>query len=79
MHAVERALDDEVARMQRESDRVERDIDETRRTWEALREDPAAPGARPREDSPPPPDDPLERAAGDWAGTAEAADEAGQD
>ncbi|MBB4664360.1 hypothetical protein [Conexibacter arvalis] len=77
IHHLERIRDDEVAAMQRESDRVERDIEATRKEWEALREDPSVPGARPREDSPP--DDAAEEAAGDWSGTAEAAKEAGQD
>lgn len=77
VHAVERVRDDEVAQMQQESDRVEADIQRTRKEWEALREDPAVPGARPREDSPP--DDAVEEVAGDWNGTAQAAEEAGQD
>jgi len=77
IHHLERVRDDEVAAMQRESDRVEHDIESTRRAWEALREDPSVPGARPREDAPP--DDELEEVAGDWSGTAQAADEAGQD
>lgn len=74
---LERVRDDEVAAMQRESERVERDIEQTRRAWEALRADPSVPGARPREDSPP--RDALEEVAGDWSGTAQAAEEAGQD
>jgi hypothetical protein len=77
IHHLERVRDDEVAAMQRESERVERDIEQTRREWEQLREDPSVPGARPREDSPP--DDELEDVAGDWSGTAQSADEAGQD
>lgn len=77
MHAVERALDDEVRAMQREGDRVEDDIRRARKEWEALRADPAVPGARPREDSPP--RDTLEEVAGDWSGEARAAEEAGQD
>ncbi len=74
---LERVRDDEVAAMQRESERVERDIQQTRKEWEALRADPSVPGARPREDSPP--RDELEEVAGDWSGTAQAAEEAGQD
>lgn len=77
IHHLERVRDDEVAAMQRESDRVERDIEQTRKEWEALRADPSVPGARPREDSPPA--DELEEVAGDWSGTAQAAEEAGQD
>jgi hypothetical protein len=73
--AYERTLDDEVRRMQRESQLVEDDIQQTRKQWEELRADPGQPGARPREDSP----EPLEEIAGDWSGTAKAADEAGQD
>lgn len=73
---LERVRDDEVAAMQRESDRVEHDIQQTRKEWEALRADPAVPGARPREDSPPA--DEVEEIAGDWSGTAQAAEEGGQ-
>jgi hypothetical protein len=72
IHAYERGLDDEVRAMQRESQLVEDDIVETRKDWEAKRADRGVPGARPRED------DPVEKVAGDWDGTARAAEEAGQ-
>jgi hypothetical protein len=75
IHAFERGLDDQVRAMERESRLVEDDIEATRKRWEELRADPGQPGARPREDSP----EPLEEVAGDWSGTAQAADEAGQD
>jgi hypothetical protein len=77
IHAFERGLDDQVRAMERESQLVEDDIQATRKHWEELREDPGQPGARPRADSPE--HEPLEEVAGDWSGTAQAADEAGQD
>ncbi|MDO8186725.1 hypothetical protein Q5424_05180 [Conexibacter sp. JD483] len=76
IHAFERGLDDQVRAMARESQLVEDDIQATRKHWEELREDRSQPGARPREDSPP--REPLEEVAGDWSGTSEAAEEAGQ-
>jgi hypothetical protein len=78
INAYERSLDDEVRRLQRESQLVEDDIQQTRKHWEELRADRGQPGARPREDSPERPER-LENIAGDWSGTAQAADEAGQD
>lgn len=74
MHALERGLDDQVRAMERESQLVEDDIQAVRKDWEAKRADRAVPGARPREDSP----DKLEEVAGDWEGTAQAAEEGGQ-
>lgn len=52
INAYERSLDDEVRRLQRESQLVEDDIQQTRKHWEELRADRSQPGARPREDSP---------------------------
>lgn len=50
IHALERGVDDEIAALQREDDRVAHDIDEARRDWEAKRGDRAVPGAIPHED-----------------------------
>jgi hypothetical protein len=76
IHAFERGIDDEVRAMQRESQLVEDDIVETRKHWESMRANPAIPGARPREDSPDPAS--FDDVAGDWEGTARAAEEGGQ-
>ncbi|ADB53077.1 hypothetical protein [Conexibacter woesei] len=75
IHARERLLDDELRRLRRESDRVGHDIDEARKDWERKRADRGVPGARPHEDSP---GDPLNEVAGNWRGTAQAAEEGGQ-
>jgi hypothetical protein len=77
IHAFERGLDDEVRAMEREAQLVEDDIQQTRKDWEAKRADRGVPGARPREDSPDP--STFDDIAGNWEGTARAADEAGQD
>lgn len=78
IHARERLLDDELRALQRESERVGHDIEEARKDWERKRADRAVPGARPHEDTPGDPLNPLNEVAGNWEGTAQAAEEGGQ-
>ncbi|HEY4280868.1 MAG TPA: hypothetical protein VGM91_21815 [Conexibacter sp.] len=66
IHYVERLADDELRRLERESDRVEHDIQDTRREWEAKVNDPAVPGAEAPWPAEEPAEEPLEDVAGDW-------------
>jgi hypothetical protein len=79
IHYVEREAGKELELMERESERVERDIAEARSDWERKLSDPGVPGAeRPWPEAAEDEEEPLEEVAGDWSGEAEGAERAGQ-